>query len=193
VRVVSFQETMRTAFCAGGLLIAAALIAPQGGTAPVSAGRQLDTGGRGARAETPHLVLTIPRAGLAASPGARISLRLDIAPKPNMHVYAPEQKELIPISLSLDSDRAYTIHPPKFPKPERYLFEPLNETQLVYSKPFQIVQEVTIADTPAMRERAGAGAALTISGRLRYQACDDTVCYMPQILPVSWTVRLQPL
>ena len=110
-----------------------------------------------------------------------------------MHVYAPEQKELIPISVSLEADASFKAHPPKFPKAEPYFFEPLNETQLVYSKPFRIVQDVTIAATLSARELTRKdGAALTISGTLRYQACDDKVCYMPQSLPVSWTISLKP-
>jgi len=56
------------------------------------------------------------------------------------------------------------------------------------------VQDVTLAVTRAMRERAGgAGASITITGTLRYQACDDKVCYMPQSLPVSWTIGVKPL
>ena len=110
-----------------------------------------------------------------------------------MHVYAPEQKELIPISLSLEPDASFKAHRPTFPKAEKYFFEPLKETQLVYSKPFRIVQDVTIAATQATRVLARKnGAALTISGTLRYQACDDQVCYMPQSLPVSWTISLKP-
>ena len=37
------------------------------------------------------------------------------------------------------------------------------------------------------------GATLTIKGTLRYQACDDKVCYLPQSIPLSWTVGLRPL
>lgn len=146
------------------------------------------------RTETPHLVLTTSSSDAAAAPGTRISLLLDIAPRPKMHVYSPEQKELIPISLSLASDDAFKAHPARYPASEKYFFEPLNETQLVYSKPFRIVQDVTLSLTPALRERARAdGATLTLSGTLRYQACDDKVCYMPQTLPVSWTIALRPL
>jgi len=148
----------------------------------------------GRRLETPHLVLTTSSSDESAAIGTRISLLLDIAPKPKMHVYAPEQKELIPISLSLDADPSFTLHQPRFPRAETYFFEPLGETQLVYSRPFRIVQDVTLAVTRAMRERAGgAGASITITGTLRYQACDDKVCYMPQSLPVSWTIGVKPL
>jgi hypothetical protein len=86
------------------------------------------------------------------------------------------------------------VHPPKYPNSEKYYFAPLQQTQLVYSKPFRIVQDVTVALTPAMRERArGAGASLTIAGTLRYQACDDAICYVPKEIPVSWTIGLRGL
>jgi hypothetical protein len=109
---------------------------------------------RGAqKLETPHLVLTTSSTDAAAAPGTRLSLLLDIAPKPKMHVYSPEQKELIPISLSIAADEAFKVHPAKFPASEKYFFEPLNETQLVYSRPFRIVQDVTLSLTPSLRVR----------------------------------------
>ena len=83
-------------------------------------------------------------------------------------------------------------HEPRFPPSERYLFTPLNEEQRVYSKPFRIALEVTIPVTPATREQARSGT-LTLTGTLRYQACDDTVCYRPTTVPLTWTVRMVPL
>jgi hypothetical protein len=187
------QSMTRTLLIAGFSAILGAMVPPH--THANLMAQAPDGPGRGVRkVETPHLVLTTSSTDQAAAPGTRISLLLDIAPKPKMHVYAPEQKELIPISLSLTPDEAIKVHPAKFPKSEKYFFAPLNETQFVYSRPFRIVQDVTLAPTPAVRERASApGATLTISGTLRYQACDDKVCYMPQNLPVSWTVSLRPL
>jgi hypothetical protein len=143
--------------------------------------------------ETRHLILRTGISDRAASPGTRISLRLDVEPKPKMHVYTPEQKDLIPISLVLDPNDAFKAHTTAFPKSEKYYFAPLKETQLVYSKPFRIVQDVTIALTPAVRARASKRESLTIAGKLRYQACDDKVCYMPQEIPVSWTIELAPM
>ena len=184
---------MRTLLLAGLAAVLAAMIPPQ--TRSSLTAQALNGAERGVRkTETPHLVLTTSSTDRAVAPGTKISLLLDIAPKPTMHVYAPEQKELIPISLSLTRHEGIEVHQAKFPRAEKYFFEPLDETQLVYSKPFRITQDVTLALTPAMRERASApGATLTISGTLRYQACDDKVCYMPQELRVSWTIGLTPL
>jgi DsbC/DsbD-like thiol-disulfide interchange protein len=136
------------------------------------------------RIDTPHLTIATS-ASAPAGPGAPVSLRIDIAPKPKMHVYAPDKAQpYIPVSLSLKASSAFKAHDPKFPPPEKYFFEALKETQLVYSKPFQIVQDVTPVQKP------GAGP-LTITGTLRYQACDDKVCYPPRNVPVSWVVAMK--
>jgi hypothetical protein len=145
-------------------------------------------------ADTPHLSVTTSVSDDRVAPGTRFSLLADVTPKPTMHVYAPGQKELISVTLILDPNDAFKAHAARFPPPEKYFFAPLQETQLVFSKPFRIVQDVTIALTPAMRERArAAGAALTIKGTLRYQACDDKVCYLPRNVPLTWTTSLRPL
>ena len=33
--------------------------------------------------------------------------------------------------------------------------------------------------------------ALTLTGTLEYQACDDAICFLPQSIPVSFTVDLE--
>ena len=125
------------------------------------------------------------------APGARVSLRLDVAPKARMHVYSPAQKDYIPIALTIEKTAAVKAQPAVFPKAETYYFQALEETQLVYSKPFRIVQDVTIASTPALADRARTpGATLVVKGTLEYQACDESVCYRPTSVPVEWTVPL---
>lgn len=131
---------------------------------------------------------------LAAAPGTKLSLLVDVVPKPGMHVYAPEQTGgYIRIDLDLDEDAAFTPAKPVFPKASDYRFEPLNETFKVFDAPFRIRQDITLALTPALRRRAAARDTLAITGTLRYQACDDQVCYRPDDIKVAWTVALQPL
>jgi DsbC/DsbD-like thiol-disulfide interchange protein len=127
--------------------------------------------------ETLHLTVTTSVSNKPAR--GPISLFVDVEPKPKMHVYAPGQDGFIVVTLTLEKDAAFTAAPPKFPAPEKLLFEPLNETQLVYSKRFRIVQDITRAKK----------APLIIKGTLRYQACDDKVCFRPATVPVEWTIR----
>jgi DsbC/DsbD-like thiol-disulfide interchange protein len=141
---------------------------------------------------TKHLTVTASVSPATAAPGARVSLVLDVTPRPAMHVYAPEQKDYIPISLALEANAAVKAHVIQFPKPEKLFLKDLGETQLVYSKPFRIVQDVTVAQRPAAPERAGtAGPTLTIKGALTYQACDNSICYAPVTVPVAWTLDVK--
>ncbi len=149
--------------------------------------------GASAPIDTKHLTVAAPPVSVAVAPGARVSLTLDVTPKRTMHVYAPEQKDagFIPISLTIDPNPAITASAVQFPRPER--LRTLDDVQLVYSKPFRIVQPVIVAATPAVRNRARTpGATVAITGTLRYQACDDTICYVPVTVPVAWTIPLQP-
>jgi DsbC/DsbD-like thiol-disulfide interchange protein len=145
-------------------------------TAPAKSGQT--------RTETKHLTVTTSASAASVAPGGRLELFVDIAPKPKMHVYAPEQKEYIPVSFTVETSDSIKSGAVRFPKAETYFFAPLKETQLVYSKPFRMFRDVTVAPT-------AAGAEVTIKGTIRYQACDDTICYVPQNVPVSWTIGIK--
>ena len=138
----------------------------------------------GNRVDTRHLTVSASTGPLAAAPPRRVTLFADVTPKPKMHVYSPEQKDVIPVALTIEPGDHVTPGVTRFPKPEKYFFAPIKETQLVYSKPFRLAQDVTLA--------ASASGAVTIKGTLRYQACDESICYVPQNVPLSWTVTLKP-
>ena len=136
------------------------------------------------RTETKHLTVTTSASATTVAPGGRLELYVDIAPKPKMHVYAPEQKDYIPVSFTVEASDSIKSGAVRFPKAEKYFFEPLKEMQLVYSKPFRLFRDVTFAST-------ARGTEVTIKGTIRYQACDDAICYVPQNVPVSWTIAVK--
>ena len=35
--------------------------------------------------------------------------------------------------------------------------------------------------------------AVTLTGRLDYQACDDEICFNPASIPLTWTITVAPL
>lgn len=115
-----------------------------------------------------------------APAGATMSLFVDVTPKPKMHVYAPEQTgAYIRIELDLDEAPSFKASRPRFPKASDYYFAPLKETFKVFDAPFRIRQDITLK---------GKGKSIEVTGTLRYQACDDEVCYRPQELKVAWTI-----
>ncbi len=131
--------------------------------------------------ETAHLTAAASVAAPESQTGGRkVSLLLDVTPKPKMHVYAPGQQGYIAITLTLDDDPSFTAAKAKYPAGEKFFMPALNETQLVYAKPFRITQEVTFTNSRV--------APRIVKGRLRYQACDDQICYLPQTVAVEWTL-----
>jgi DsbC/DsbD-like thiol-disulfide interchange protein len=127
--------------------------------------------------ETSHLTVTT---STAAESAKAVLLFVDVTPKPNMHVYAPGQAGYITISLTIDRHPGFTVQAPRFPDPEKLYFKPLDETQLVYSKPFRIVDRLA-------RSSGASRSPIDVKGTLKYQACDDKVCYRPQTVALTWS------
>ncbi len=134
---------------------------------------------------TKHLTITTSAPQDAVAPGGRVALNIDIAPKPTMHVYAPGQKDYIAVSVTLEGSAVIKPDAARFPAPEKREAKELGETQLVYSKPFRIVQAVTLARRPTP-----AAGPLTVKGTVKYQACDESICYAPITVPVTWTLTV---
>jgi DsbC/DsbD-like thiol-disulfide interchange protein len=135
---------------------------------------------------TKHLTIATSASQETVAPGARVALHVDITPKPAMHVYAPGQKDYIPVSVTLADNAAVKPATITFPTPEKREVKELGETQLVYSKPFRIVQNIAIAKSPS--PKAGP---LTVKGTVKYQACDESICYAPITVPVAWTLTVK--
>ncbi len=129
-----------------------------------------------------HLTMAATASADAAVPGSKVSLFLDITPRTGIHVYAPGAKDYLPIALALDRPAGVTVADVKYPKAETMLFE--GEKVPVYEKPFRLVQEVSLA-------RSLKAGVLTITGSVKYQACDDKVCFLPASAPVTWTITVR--
>jgi AhpC/TSA family/Disulphide bond corrector protein DsbC len=141
----------------------------------------------------PHLQITTYTTDQTVAPGTHFSIVLDVKPGRRVHVYAPGVAGYRPITLTVAPQPGLVVRDAQYPKPLDYFFKPLNEHVAVYSEPFRIVQDMSIdasRDAEAMlKERT----TLTIAAALDYQACDDTICFNPQSIPLSWAVSLKPL
>jgi thioredoxin:protein disulfide reductase len=153
-------------------------------TAVLLAGQNSSTVSKSTTADTPHLTVTTSTSATAVSAGESLSLFVDVVPKPRMHVYAPEEKAQQAVSVTVDRVPGVAAKPPVFPKGERAVFAPTGDTQIVYSQPFRV-------EVPAMVVKSRKSGALTMSGTLRYQACDDKVCYIAKSVPLTWEVTVR--
>lgn len=147
-----------------------------------------------ARVETDHLEALVWATDDVVAPGNRLSLVVDVTPKPDMHVYAPGDHAYRVIRLRTTAPDFLRSHEVTYPPSGMYHFEPLDETVPVYEEPFRLVQDVTIPMRPDIAERAAEpGSTVRIDAVLEYQACDHEVCYLPQAVPLSWELSWRGL
>lgn len=140
------------------------------------------------RNDTMHLTVhtAINTTDIAA--GKKVTLTFDVAPKRDMHVYAPGKHDYQVIAVKIDPQPWLKAAPTSYPPSEIYHFKELDEKVETYSKPFTLVQDVAILNT-AEAKKALAASPVKLTGRLEYQACDDKVCYAPTKIPVSFVMN----
>jgi alkyl hydroperoxide reductase subunit AhpC len=126
--------------------------------------------------------------------GNRFSLVLDIEPNEGMHVYAPGASDsYTAITLDIEDQPYLRVLPMEFPESGDYYFEPFDETQAVYEEPFKLIREVYLDGSLEAQGMLRGQQSVTINGTLRYQACDENICYLPTTVPLTWTMDLAPL
>jgi len=131
-----------------------------------------------------HATIAAAPADVTGAPGAKVSLAVDVTPKPNIHVYAPGSKDYIPITLQLDQKSGIKAAGKlTYPKSETMTFG--DDRVAVFQKPFRLTQDVTLPKS------SKPGTTATVTGTVHLQACDDRVCFPPENVPVSWHVTVK--
>ena len=143
--------------------------------------------------ETGHLRLTTAASMPVARPGERIVLSLELDLKPNMHVYAPGVEGYIPIDWKLEDGPAAKALPFHYPPSQRLHLKAIGETAPVYRGRVRITREITFGPENAVRPLVTLTGELILKGSLRYQACDDRKCYLPETLPLEWRFHFEGL
>lgn len=144
--------------------------------------------------EAPHLQLALEQSDRTGVPGTRITLAAEVRLPPDVHVYAPGTQGYKPIKLVLDDTREIELKPAIYP-PSKILYLPaIKEKVPVFEGTFRINQDVKVSSTSEFWGSLGReGKTLTITGKLEYQACDKTICYVPASVPVKWQLQVFPL
>jgi DsbC/DsbD-like thiol-disulfide interchange protein len=114
--------------------------------------------------------------------GRVVTLWVDVAPKPGMHVYARGAKGFDAVKLTVVPQAGVAVRPAKYPVAEAMPSPGTLERVPVYGKTFRITQPLTLA-----KDMKG-GNAMAVTGALTYQACDDRLCYPTQTMPIMWSL-----
>jgi DsbC/DsbD-like thiol-disulfide interchange protein len=128
-----------------------------------------------------HAAIATPDA--TAAPGGKLSLYVDVTPKPGIHVYAPGSADYIPVSVKIDPTAEIKPGKLTYPKAETMTFG--DEKVAVFQKPFRLTQDASLDRS------VKAGSTVSVAGTVKIQACDDKVCFPPENVPVKWTVAVK--
>ncbi len=141
--------------------------------------------------EGKQLRLTAIASNSVVAPGQRVALTLDIEMRPDMHVYAPGVEGYIPIDWKMKESDTAASHEVSYPASVKLHLKAINETVPVYRGHFRLTRDVTIGPDAKVKAALDGSGNFTVDGTLRYQACDDRVCYIPQDLPIQWTFQYE--
>jgi hypothetical protein len=144
----------------------------------------------------PNLRLTLEQSDRTVFPGNRVTLTAEIELPPDVHVYAPGVQGYKQIQLVLQPPSGVELAPVAYPNSQTLYLEAIQEHVPVFEGKFRITQDATVTFSPAsdiVRAAVASGKTITISGELKYQACDKRVCYPPASVPVKWSLRVLPL
>ncbi len=139
-----------------------------------------------------HLIVTTAASDREVRPGQRITLSVEVAPGPRIHVYAPGVRDYIPIALTLEPSKAFAADPVVYPPAKTLNLAAIHESVPVYNAPFRLVATLTLANAGALEPLLDAQRNLTVEAKFRYQACDDRECFLPETLPLRFTLHVLP-
>ena len=150
------------------------------------------SGTREVDVDTDHLRMKYFSTRDVVRPNLRFTLVANIEMKPKMHVYAPGTQGYIPIKFEIDPSPNFSKKSVVLPNPENLFLAPIKQTVPVYRGKLKITQDVVMGDNNALQAVLNGSHEVRISGHLRYQACDDMICYLPQDIPLEWVLKVEP-
>jgi len=123
----------------------------------------------------------------AAAAGSTVRLALVVSLPEGLHAQSnrPYDPAYIPTTLTLDPPDGVTITEVVFPPSTDFFLAGSPDALAVFEHEF-VIGVVATLDPDV------AAGSLRITGRLRYQACDDSVCFRPRSLDTSWSLTVVP-
>ena len=144
--------------------------------------------------EAPHLQLALEQSDVTGVPGTRITLAVEVRLPADMHVYAPGTHGYKPIKLEIDAMREMEFKAAVYPSSKILYLPAIKEKVPVFEGTLRISQDARVSSSSEFWGSLGKdGKNFTITGKLEYQACDKTMCYLPTSVPVKWQLQVFPL
>jgi thiol:disulfide interchange protein len=121
--------------------------------------------------------------GVRAGTTVRAALRVTVPEGFHVQSNRPRDPLLIPTEVTVEAPAGVQLSELVFPEASEFKQEGLPEPLLVFEREFTIgVAFRLAADVPV--------GDVNVPARLRYQACDDKMCYAPGTVQTSWALRV---
>jgi len=125
------------------------------------------------------------RSSAHAGDSVRVALRVSLPEGLHTQSNKPRDPLLITTELSIDAPSGVTVTEVVWP-PSTDL------NQAGQDKPLAVFEREFLVGVQLSLASAVAAGDLAVPGRLRYQACDATLCYTPQSAAFSWPLQIVP-
>ena len=143
--------------------------------------------------ETHHLKLATSASSTWVHPNQRVTLSVDIALEPKMHLYAPGVAGYLAVEWKMQNIPSARFEPVKYPASREIRLPVINEVVPVYVDSFRLTADMLTGYESQIRPQLNAQGELVLRGTLRYQACDDRMCYLPATVPLEWRFSFRTL
>ena len=139
----------------------------------------------GAQSPPPRAQLTplLERETVTAGTPVRAAMRVTLAQGLHANSNKPRDPNLIPFVLTVTPPAGFTVDEVVYPQATDLKQEGAEQPLSVFEREFVIGVSLSVAPGTATGAR-------TISARVRYQACDEKLCYRPVTVDAAWTLRV---
>jgi thiol:disulfide interchange protein DsbD len=121
----------------------------------------------------------------ATTPGSVVHAALTVTLAAGLHANSnrPRDPNLIPMVLTVTPPDGVTVQEIVYPEPSDLKQEGIEQPLSVFEREFAIGVRFAVGKSATLGD-------VPVPARLRYQACDDKVCYMPVTVRTQWTLRV---
>lgn len=123
--------------------------------------------------------------GVQPGTGARAAIHVRLPEGLHVNSNTPRDPSLIPVVLSIDPPAGVSVEEIVYPESTDLVQQGADQPLAVYEREFVIGVQLRIAADVQPGD-------IAVSARLRYQACDERVCYIPATASTGWTLKIVP-
>ena len=140
-----------------------------------------------AQMQRPKATVTplVERPAVPAGGPARLALKVSLPESLHTQSNTPLDPTLIPTVLTIDAPAGVTVDEIVYPPAIELKQQGLDQPLAVFEHEFVVGVQVTLG--PGV-----AAGDLSLPARLRYQACNDMMCFPPATVEFAWSIRVVP-